>query len=156
MAKEFMGIRERKWNSKSALIFAACVLQKIPGVIRARDINRRVERRWTLWIGGSYTALVQDIVGNAMRGVGGSQGTIDKDLVARKHNSMVLDGKLHVAIHFAMDHNGGGVLLPQNACTKTGRPVMEVLLSQNPDTWIPNLEDPHCIAFEHYDECVFF
>ena len=29
---------------------------------------------------------------------------------------------------------------------------MEVLLSQHPDTRIPNLEDPHCIAFEHYDE----
>ncbi len=29
---------------------------------------------------------------------------------------------------------------------------MEVLLSQHPNTRIPNLEDPHCIAFEHYDE----
>ena len=29
---------------------------------------------------------------------------------------------------------------------------MEVLESQHPDTMIPNLEDPHCIAFEHYDE----
>ena len=29
---------------------------------------------------------------------------------------------------------------------------MEVLLSQHPDTRIPNFEDPHCIAFEHYDE----
>ena len=115
-----MGIRERKWNSKSALIFAACVLQKIPGVIRARDINRRVERRWTLWIGGSYTALVQDIVGKAMRGVGCSRGTINKDLVARKYNSMVLDGKLRAAVRFATDRDGGGVLLPQDACTKTG------------------------------------
>ncbi len=29
---------------------------------------------------------------------------------------------------------------------------MEVLHSQHPDTRIPNLEDPHCIAFEHYNE----
>jgi hypothetical protein len=29
---------------------------------------------------------------------------------------------------------------------------MEVLLLQHPHTWIPNFEDPHCIAFEHYDE----
>jgi hypothetical protein len=71
MAREFTGIRERKWNSERALIFAACVLQKSPGVIRARDIKRRVERRLTLWIGGNYDALVQDIIGKAMRGVGG-------------------------------------------------------------------------------------
>ncbi len=29
---------------------------------------------------------------------------------------------------------------------------MEVLLSQHPDTRIPDFEDPHCIDFEHYDE----
>ena len=151
MAREFTGVRERKWNSERALIFAACVLRKSPGVIRARDIKRWVERRLTLWIDGSYDALVQDIVGEAMRGVGGGRGTIDEDLVARKYNSMVLDGKLRAAVRFATERDGGGVLLPQDACTKTGRPVMEVLLSQHPDSRIPNLEDPHC-TFEHYDE----
>ena len=29
---------------------------------------------------------------------------------------------------------------------------MEVLLSQHPNTRIPNLENLHCIAFDHYDE----
>jgi hypothetical protein len=29
---------------------------------------------------------------------------------------------------------------------------MEVLLSQHPDSRIPDLKDPNCIAFEHYDE----
>jgi hypothetical protein len=125
---------------------------KSPGVICARDIKCRVERRLTLWIGGNYDALVQDMVGEAMRGVGGGQGTINEDLVASKFNSMVLDGKLCAAVHFATDRDGGGVLLPQDACTKTGRPVMEVLLLQHPNTWIPNFEDPHCIAFEHYNE----
>ncbi len=152
MVREFTGVRERKWNSKHTLIFAVCVLRKILGVICARDIKRRVERKLTLWIGGNYDALVQDIVGKAMRGVGGGRGTIDKDLVACKFNSMVLDGKLRAAVRFATDRNGDGVLLPQDACTKTGRPVMEVLLSQHPDTWIPDFEDPHSIAFEHYDE----
>jgi len=71
MAKQFTCVCERKWNSEGALIFAACVLRKSPGVIRACDIKCRVERRLTLWIGGSYDALMQDIVGEAMRGVGG-------------------------------------------------------------------------------------
>jgi len=95
MAREFTGVRERKWNSERTLIFAACVLRKSPGLIRAHDKKRRVERRLTMRIDGSYDALVQDIVGKAMRGVGGGRGTIDEDLVARKFNSMVLDGKLH-------------------------------------------------------------
>ena len=69
MAREFTC--ERKWNSERTLIFAACVLQKSPGIIRAHDIKCREERRLNLWIDGNYNALVQDIVGKAMRGAGG-------------------------------------------------------------------------------------
>ncbi len=87
-----------------------------------------------------------------MRGAGSDRGTADKDIIARKYNAMVLDGKLRATVGFATDRGGGEVLLPQDSCTKTGQPVMEVLRSQHPNTRIPNLEDPHCIAFEHYDE----
>jgi hypothetical protein len=152
LAREFRGVGKQKWNLECALIFAACVLQKSPGVICARDAKRRVERRLTLWIGGQYNALVQDIIGEAMRGVGSGRDTANKELIARKYNHMVLNGKLQAAVRFAMAHDGGGVLLPQDACTKTGQPVMEVLQSQHPNTRIPNLGDPYCIAFEQYNE----
>ncbi len=152
LAKEFGGVRERKWNSKRALIFAACVLRKSPGVIRSRNIKRRVERRLQLWTDGHYYALVQDIIGEAMRGAGSGRDMADEDIIAHKYNLMVLDGKLHAAVRFATNRGGGGVLLPQDSCTKTGRPVMEGLRSQHPDTRIPDLKDPHCIAFEQYNE----
>ncbi len=152
MAREFRGVRERKWNLERALIFAACVLRKSPGIICARDIKCRVERRLTLSIGGQYNALVQDIVGEAMRGVGSGQDSANKELIARKYNLMVLNGKLRATVRFATARDGGRVLLPQDACTKTGQPVIEVLQSQHPDTRIPNLGDPDCIAFEQYDE----
>ncbi len=121
-------------------------------MIRARDIKCRVKRRLQLWTDGHYDALVQDIIGEAMRGAGSSQGTADEDIIARKYNLMVLDGKLRTGVCFATNRGGSGVLLPQDSCTKTGRPVMEVLCSQHPDTRIPDLEDLHCIAFEHYNE----
>ncbi len=108
------------WNLECTLIFAVCVLWKSPGIIRARDIKCRVERRLTLWIGGQYDALVQDIVGEAMRGVGSGRDTAKEELIARKYNHMVLNGKLRAAVCFVMACNGGGVLLPQDACTKTG------------------------------------
>jgi hypothetical protein len=152
LAREFMGVRERKWNSERTLIFAVCVLWKSPGIICARDIKCRVERRLTLWIGGQYNALVQDIVGEAMRVVGSGWDTANEELIAQKYNHMVLNGKLQAAVCFVMARNGGGVLLPQDACTKTGQPVIEVLQLQHPDTRIPNLGDPDCIAFKHYNE----
>ncbi len=152
MAREFGGIRERRWNSERTLLFTVYVLRKSPGVIRARDIKCRVEHQLQLWTDGHYNALVQNIIGEAMRGAGSGRGMADKDIIARKYNSMVLDGKLRAAVRFATNRGGGGVLLPQDLCTKTGRPVMEVLHSQHPDTRIPDLKDPHCFAFEHYDE----
>jgi hypothetical protein len=83
VSKEIQGrVRKRKWNLECALIFSACVLQKSPGIICARDIKRRVERRLTLWIGGQYDALVQDNVGEAMRGVGSGRDTADEELIA--------------------------------------------------------------------------
>ncbi len=112
-------MRKRKWNSECSLTFAACVLWKSPDVICTRDIKCRVERRLTLWIGGQYNALVQDIVGEAMRGVGSGRDIADKELIARKYNHMVLDGKLRTAVCFATACFGGGVLLPQDACTET-------------------------------------
>jgi hypothetical protein len=121
-------------------------------VIRAKKIKRRVERRLTLWIGGQYNALVQDIVGEAMKVVGSGQDTANEELIAQKYNHMVLDGKLRATVRFVTACDGGEFLLPQDACTKTGRPVIEVLQSQHPDTRIPNLGDPDCIAFEHYNE----
>jgi hypothetical protein len=48
LAREFRGVHKWKWNLERALIFAACVLRKSPGVICTKDIIRRVERRLTL------------------------------------------------------------------------------------------------------------
>jgi hypothetical protein len=43
----------------------------------------------------------------------------NEELIAQKFNHMVLDGKLRAAVRLATARDGGGVLLPQDACTKT-------------------------------------
>jgi hypothetical protein len=120
MAREFGGVCEWRCNSECALIFAACVLHKSPSMFQACDIKHRVECWLKLWIDGHYNALMQDIVGEAMRGAGGGWGMINEDIIACKYNSMVLNGWLHAAVRFTTNRGGGGVLLPQDSCTKTG------------------------------------
>ena len=152
LAAEFKGVRERKWNSERPLIFAACVLRRKPGTIQAKDIRRRVENRLNLWEAGKFNALVQDIEAAAMQSVGGGRRTVDPDQIARNYNASVLDGNIRAAVRSVTNRDGGGVLLPEDLCTKTGRPVFEVLESKHPDTRIPNLDDPNNIAFEEYEE----
>ena len=55
-------------------------------------------------------------------------------------------GKLSQAV-FWPTNRGGGVLL-DDQCTKTGRPVAEVLQEKHPDMRVPPVENPTYAAFE--------
>ena len=67
---------------------------------------------------------------------------------------MVLDGKVRAAICSLTSQNRGGVLLPEDPCTKTGQPVIKVLEGKHPDLRMPNLPDPNNISFEEYADGV--
>ena len=47
---------------------------------------------------------------------------------------------------------GGGCLLPDDQCTKTGRQVAEVLREKHSDTRVPPMKTPTCSAFEEYED----
>ena len=72
--------------------------------------------------------------------------------MARSYHNIVLPGKLWQAVRRATDREGEGCLLPDNQCTKTGRPVAEVLWEKHPDMRVPPVENPVCAAFEEYEE----
>ena len=151
LAAEFRGVRERRWNAERPLVFCAVVLQTTPGVRRARDIRRRVDRRLDLWEEGKFAGLVGDTVAEG-HAAGGRGGAPKESSPGRAYNGKVLAGKLRSAVRGATDRGGGGVLFPDDVDTKTGRPVMEVLEGKHPHLRVPDLSDPECSAFEEYPE----
>ena len=56
------------------------------------------------------------------------------------------------AIRRETGREGGGCLLPDDQCTKTGRLVAEVLREKYPDIRVPPVETPMCAAFEGYKD----
>ena len=56
-----------------------------------------------------------------------------KEHWAKTYHSLVLLGKLRTAMRWRTEREKGGVLLPEDKCTKTGESVMEVLYTKNPD-----------------------
>ena len=72
--------------------------------------------------------------------------------MARSYHDRVLSGKLRQAVRQATDREGGGCLLPDDHCTKNGRPVAEVLYEKHPDMRSTPVENPICAAFENYGE----
>ncbi|WP_288991947.1 hypothetical protein [uncultured Marinobacter sp.] len=151
LAKEFDGVRARTWNSERPLVFVAAVLQTAPGVKRARDIRRRIMHRLDLWYQGKFSALVEDTETEVLSRHG-SHPVQDNESKARAFNSKVLSGRLRAAVRNLTNRDQGGVLQPDDDCTKTGRPVLEVLRGKHPSMRdpAPDLEDQARESFEPY------
>ena len=107
-----------------------------------------------LWERGQHDGLLGDseAEGAAREGRAAFSGEEEDDAVARSFHETVLSGKLRKAVRRATNREGGGCLLPEEKCTKTGRPVAEVLREKNPDMRFPFVENPTCADFKVYEE----
>ena len=85
-------------------------------------------------------------------GISASGGKEEDDAVARSFHETVLLGKLRQAVRWETDREERGCLLLDNQCTKTGRPVIEVLREKHPDMHVPPVEISTCAAFEEYED----
>ena len=150
LAAEWRGVISRSWNSEIPLVFAHVILTKMLGVRRAREIRARITRRMDLWERGHHAGLVGDAEaeGDSHEGRATFSGEEEEDAVARSFHETVLSGKLRQAVRQATDREGGGCLLPGDKCTKTERPVADVLREKHPDMRFPPVENPTCAAFE--------
>ena len=59
---------------------------------------------------------------------------------------------LHDALPISCNNIEGGCLLPEDQCTKTGRPVAEVLREKHPDMRVTPVKKPVCADFEKYGD----
>ena len=129
LAAEWRGVLNRSWNSERPLVFAHVVLTKTLGIRQAREIRDRITRHMDLWERGQNAGLVGDAKaeGATCEGRLAFSGEEEGDAVALSFHNTVLSGKLLQAVCRATDREGGGYLLLRDKCTKTGRPVADVL-----------------------------
>ena len=119
------------------------MLQKAHGVTRAKDIQA--------WDRGEYRALIEDLEAET-RLRSGDRGGPNKERDFRAYNAWILSRRLRAASRTLTNRNGGVVLQPEDVCTKSGRPVLEVLESKHPALWDPPSVGQVDRAFEHYEE----
>ena len=81
-----------------------------------------------------------------------SGGEEEEEAVAIIYQDTVLSSKLRKAVRRATKREGGGCLLPDEQCTKTGQSVAEVLREKRPDMCVSPVENPACTAFKEYAE----
>ena len=90
---------------------------------------------WTSGGRGLHAYLMgnDDAEGAAREGRAASGGEEEDESVARSYHDTVLLGKLWQAVRWETNREGGWCLFLDNKCTKTGRPVAEVLWEKHPD-----------------------
>ena len=104
-------------------------MTKTLGVRWAQEIRARITRHMDLWERGQHAGLVGDAEaeGAAREGRSAFSGEEEDNAVAQSFHETVLSGKLHQAVRRATDREGRGCLLLDDQCTKTGRPIADVL-----------------------------
>jgi hypothetical protein len=145
----WQGVRHRKWNSERPLMYAKLILQTTPDVKTSSDVRARLEMRMEIWEKGRIRALLDDVIAE----VGARKG--------RRGEGAILSGSRRLGPtpvccsrgdepRGVTNRAGGGVLQPDDVCTKTGRPVLEVLRGKHPKMREPDLDDPQSKIFEAY------
>jgi hypothetical protein len=148
---ELRGVRSRHWNSERPIVYVATVLQSTPGVRRSKDIRLRLAQRMDLWEQGHFKALVDDTESEVLS-LHPSTRLPTEDSQARAFNARVLSGRLRSAVRTLTGRSGGGVLQPDDPCTKTGRPVWQILQDKHPPLRDPTFLHSPDSAFEPYPE----
>ena len=130
----------------------SCILHHKHRCVKAKEIKKHIATCLNLWRQGKFDALIQDITNTSLANAGYRSASNDAETTARKYHSAVLDGRLRAAVRGLTSSDTGGVLGPNDAFTKTGRPVRDVLAEKYPPLRIPNLSDPDNMAFADYGE----
>jgi hypothetical protein len=125
LAEEWKGVRERQWNAERPIVCCAAILSRKRNKIRATTIRDTIDARIDLWEAGCFDELVEEVLITGRSGVAGRNS--DSWKVAKRYNSMVLDGKIRGAVRFATGCGLGGPKLPLDKCSKMGETVIEVL-----------------------------
>ena len=127
LAEELRGIRDRRWNSGRFIVFQTVTLQRARHVTASRDIRRRIERRLDAWEAGRYEMLVEDTLRSSTQYLTPVRREETTEHRSKIFHGLVLRGKLRTAVKWVTEREKGGVLQPEEHCTKTGDLVLEVL-----------------------------
>ena len=66
--------------------------------------------------------------------------TFKLDTAGRKYDAMMKGGRMRSAVHIVSAQDLGRLYRPSDKCSKTGRPVIEILRDKHPKSVIPDTD----------------
>ena len=108
-------------------------LQRARHVTASRDIRQRIEKRLDAWEVRRFAMLVEDTLRSSTQYLTAVRREETAEHQAKTFHGLLLRSKLQTAVRRITEREKGGVLLPEEQCTKTGDRVLEVLHPKHPD-----------------------
>ena len=149
LTAELEGVWHRNHNAEQPLVFVALMLQEADGVRKARDIRDLLRSRLAHWTDGKFVPLMDDFLAQARLRDGPIAEKTDKEAF-RAFHAKLTSGRVRAACRNLTNRDGGGLLHPTDKCTKTGRPVLDVLKSKHPPLRDPTELGSEDGVFEPY------
>ena len=120
------------------IVFQTVALQRARHVTASRDIQMRIEKRLDAWEAGQFAMLVEDTLRSSTQYLASVLREETSEHRAKTFHGLVLRGELRKAVRWITEIKKGGVLQPDDHCTKAGERVMEVLRTKHPDARPPS------------------
>ena len=103
------------------------ILQRARHVTKSREIQRRIDQRLDAWEAGEHTMLVEDKFRTCDQYLSTSRGGDSPDRRDKIYRSLVIWGKLRLAVQWITDREKGGVLQLEDTCLNKGMSILDVL-----------------------------
>ena len=127
------GLWDRWWNSERFIVFQTVILQRACHVTASHAITRRIEKRLDAWGAGKHAMIVSDTLSSCEEYLTSARREETAEHRAQTYHSLVLRGKLRLAVRWITERETGGVLQPGDRCEKRGDWVLEVLCAKHPE-----------------------
>ena len=133
LGAKLQGVWDWRWNSERFIVFQTVILQRARHVTASHAIRRQIEKRLDAWGAGNHAMLVRDTLRSCEDYQTASWKAETAEHRAQTYHSLVLCGKLRLAVQWITEQDTGVVLQPGDRCEKTGDRVLEVLRAKHPE-----------------------
>ena len=130
-------VRDIQWNSERFIVFQKVILKRARHVTVYHAIRHRIDKRLDAWGEGKHAMLVEDTLRSCEEYLTVNRREETAEHRAQTYHSLVLRGKLRLAVRWIMERDTGGVLKPGERCTKTEDRAMKVLRTKHPEARTP-------------------
>ena len=120
LVRELRRVLDRRWNSERFIVFQTVAPQRALHVTASRDIWRRIKKRLDAWKTGQFAMLVEDTLRSSTQYFTAVRREETAKHRAKTFHGLVLRCKLRTAVRWITEREKGGVLQPNDHCTKTG------------------------------------